>query len=189
MTTAAGAALGATATGVTINGDLGNDNLTSTTGVDTISGGDGSDIITGGTGADQLSGGTGADSFVIVEGTDGSVAAGTSTGFINISDFAATSAAATTDSLNLTNAAGTITNNAAAASGGVSLFADVAANVTGMAAAGDVDTVVITGAVAWAGTYAAIDADASGTFTAADTLVKIPSISNFTNANRAVLLT
>ena len=190
VTTAAAAALAATATGVTLNGDLGSDNITGTTGIDTINGGDGADTIDGGTGANIITGGAGADIFTVNEGTDGLMAAGTSTGFITISDFGATAAAATTDTLNMDTAGGTITNNAAAASGGVSLFADLVANAAGLAADGDVDTVTITGAVAWAGNYLVLeDGTAVAGFDVADTVIKVGSLNNFVNANRAVLLT
>jgi len=51
------------ATGVTINGEAGNDNLWGSNGNDTIDGGTGDDSIFGGTGSDTLTGGTGADIF------------------------------------------------------------------------------------------------------------------------------
>jgi Ca2+-binding RTX toxin-like protein len=190
VTTAAAAALAATATGVTLNGDLGNDGITGTTGIDTINGGDGNDTIDGGTGANIISGGAGADIFTINEGTDGLMTAGTSTGFITISDFGATAAAATSDTLNLDTAGGAIVNNAAAASGGVSLFADLLANAAGLVADGDVDTVTITGAVAWAGNYLVVeDGTAAGGFDVADTVIKVGGLTNFVGANNAVLLT
>ena len=190
MTTAAAAALAATATGVTLSGDLGADNITGTTGIDAINGGDGADTIDGGTGANIITGGAGADIFTVNEGTDGLMATGTSTGFNTITDFGATAAAASTDTLNMDTAGGTITNNAAAASGGVSLFADLVANAGTLAADGDVDTVTITGAVAWAGNYLVLeDGTAVGGFDVADTVIKVGSLNNFVNANRAVLLT
>ena len=51
------------ATGVTINGEAGNDNLWGSNGNDVIDGGTGDDSIFGGTGSDTLTGGTGADIF------------------------------------------------------------------------------------------------------------------------------
>jgi len=50
-------------TGVTINGEAGNDNLWGSNGSDIIDGGTGDDSIFGGTGSDTLTGGTGADTF------------------------------------------------------------------------------------------------------------------------------
>jgi Ca2+-binding RTX toxin-like protein len=50
-------------TGVTINGEAGNDNLWGSNGNDVIDGGTGDDSIFGGTGSDTLTGGTGADAF------------------------------------------------------------------------------------------------------------------------------
>jgi Ca2+-binding RTX toxin-like protein len=75
VTTAAGGALGITATGVTINGDIGADGLTGSNGVDVITGGTGADTITGGTGADTLTGGTQADTFRFVALSSGTTAA------------------------------------------------------------------------------------------------------------------
>jgi Ca2+-binding RTX toxin-like protein len=50
-------------TGVTINGETGNDVLWGSNGDDIINGGDGDDVIFGGAGSDTLTGGTGADAF------------------------------------------------------------------------------------------------------------------------------
>jgi|GEM_PF-2059615 uncharacterized delta-60 repeat protein len=51
------------ATGVTINGEAGNDTLWGSNGDDTIDGGVGNDIMLGGLSTDNLTGGTGADVF------------------------------------------------------------------------------------------------------------------------------
>ncbi len=61
VTAANGADLAATAAGVFLSGDLGDDTITGSTGIDTINGGDGNDSITAGTGADVIDGGAGND--------------------------------------------------------------------------------------------------------------------------------
>ncbi len=54
---------GATTTGVTLNGEGGNDTLTGGSGADTLLGGDGADVITANAGADTVDGGAGNDTI------------------------------------------------------------------------------------------------------------------------------
>lgn len=191
VTNSAAAALGVTATGVTLSGDLGADAITGSRGVDTIFGGDGDDSINGTLGADLITMGTGRDVLTTVQGAVGAgigqMAAGTNVGFVTLNDFnASTSAtAANGDQIITTTATTTVTNNAAAASAGVSLQADLVARAAGMAAAGDIDTVTITGAVAWAGTYILVEQGGDGAFGATDSAFKASSIANVTQANLA----
>ena len=182
--TTAGARTAATATGATISGDIGNDNLTGTNGIDTISGGDGNDAIDGNTGADVITGGAGADTLTLAAG-DSVVAAASSTGFKTFSDFAATTQAATSDVLNV--GADTVTAVVAvtfANAGATTLAADLAAAGLTLAGAGDVEVLTITGAVAWAGNYVVVG-DATGGYNAADTVIQVGSTANMTEANFA----
>ena len=96
VTTAAAGALGATATGVTISGDI-NDNLTGSNGVTPLL------VATvwhidGNTGADVITGGAGAIPSLTLETL---CTAASSTGFKTFSDFAATTTAATSDVQNV----------------------------------------------------------------------------------------
>ncbi|MDC0315968.1 calcium-binding protein [Synechococcus sp. AH-551-G15] len=180
-----------TDTGVTLSGDIGADAITGSRGVDTIFGGDGADSINGTLGADLITMGTGRDVLTTVQGAVGAgigqMVAGTNVGFVTLNDFnASTSAtAANGDTIITSTATTTVTTNAAAASAGVSLQADLVANAGGMAAAGDIDTVTITGAVAWAGTYILVEQAGDNAFGATDSAFKSSSIANVTQANLA----
>ncbi len=61
---------GATTTGVTLNGEGGNDTLTGGSGADTLLGGDGADVITANAGADTVLAGTGNDTVDSGAGND-----------------------------------------------------------------------------------------------------------------------
>jgi Ca2+-binding RTX toxin-like protein len=194
-----GTALGATATGVFLSGDLGNDNITGSTGVDTINGGDGTDTIAAGTGADTINGGagndaitgnagadtitggTGNDRFILAALTDATLTSATSnTGFDTITDFAAnsgtTAAAINGDRIQLGGAVGAV-GAASSRAGTTSLAADLAAEVAFAGAVRDVDLVTITGAVAWAGNYVVVNGAADNTFDfAADAVIKVNTL-------------
>jgi len=60
-------------TGVTINGEAGNDVLWGSNGDDVINGGDGDDIIFGGVGSDTLTSGTGSDVFQFTATSGGNI--------------------------------------------------------------------------------------------------------------------
>lgn len=190
--------MNSTTDGVLVSGDLGIDNITTSTGDDTVNGGDGNDTIatvagtdtidagagndtiTGGADADTIAGGTGNDTFVIGT-TDSLITAATpSAGFDTISDFVANTG---NDAANVNGdiiTFGTVTTVIADtfATGGVSLLADLAANVI-WAAADEVSTVTITGSSAWAGLYLAYNNGTGGggeVFAVDDTLVKVNTI-------------
>ena len=205
VTDAAGAALGVTAAGVLLSGDLGNDAITGSTGIDTINGGDGTDTIlagtgadvvnggadadaiTGNAGADVLTGGTGNDRFILAALTDATLTSATSnTGFDTITDFTANTGpvAATIngDRIQLGGAVGTI-GGASSRVGTTSLAADLAAEVTFAGAVRDVDLVTITGPVAWAGNYLVVNGAADNTFDfAADAVIKLNTLAGLDDA-------
>ena len=195
----------ATSTGVFFSGDLGDDNITGTGGVDTINGGDGADILGGGAGADTISGGAGDDTITAGAGadtvsggagndvfaigaTDSILAANASTGFDEITDFSANTAAAGAavngDTLDLAalggggyalgGANGSIYTSTAANLDADLTAAEAAGFLGALANAGDISAVIIRGS-AWAGNYI-VQGDATAGYDAGDTVIKVSSL-------------
>jgi len=192
--------MNSTTDGVLVSGDLGIDGITTAAGDDTINGGDGDDTIAAGAGtdtinggadddtinggadADSLTGGTGNDTFVIAA-TDSLLTADTpNAGFDEIFDFVANTGDALADQNGDMITFGTVTTVIADAfaTGGVSLLADLAANVA-WAAADQVSTVTIAGGSAWDGLYLAYNNGTGGggeVFAVDDSLVKVNTLTN-----------
>jgi Ca2+-binding RTX toxin-like protein len=202
ITDAAAAALGVTAAGVELFGDLGDDTITGSNGIDTINGGDGSDVINGGTGADIINGGLGNDNITGGAGadvidavgndvlvyttlTDSALTSATSnTGFDTITEFGANTAAAVNGDrfdvaaaqVTAAAAAGGIFN-AGSIAGGANLAATLDGAFDGNLIANGVGIVTInTGS--FAGSYVVLnDNDVNYTF-ASDAVIKVNSTAN-----------
>jgi Ca2+-binding RTX toxin-like protein len=74
------------ATGFTLTGSAGIDDIDGGGSVDTITGGDGADVIQGNGGADTIVGGVGADDILYIATTDGGTGGDVITGFVSTSD-------------------------------------------------------------------------------------------------------
>ncbi|QPN71466.1 calcium-binding protein [Synechococcus sp. CBW1108] len=204
VTDAAAAALGVTAAGVYLSGDLGDDTITGSNGIDTINGGDGADVINGGTGADVINGGIGDDNITGGAGadviaalgndvlvyttlTDSALTSATSnTGFDTITEFSANSAVAPAvngDRFDVAAAQVTAAAavggifNAGTIAGGANLAATLDTAFDGNLIANGVGIVTInTGS--FAGSYVVLnDADTNYTF-ATDAVIKVNSTAN-----------
>ena len=214
VTAAGGGAISATAAGVFISGDLGNDNITGSGAVDTIQGGDGADtvaggaggdtistgadndLITGGAGADTISGGAGNNTFGDYSVAVATVAAGANTGFDSITDFVAnttlTGGLPTNGSvIDIGVAATGLTVAASVASDtGADLATILTTNFGGMAAStGAVGIITITAGASnagIAGNYLVVNNGGTAGWTAgADNVIKLNTLSNITAANLA----
>lgn len=108
--------LNATAAGVMISGDIGDDTITGSDGIDTINGGDGADVIDGGTGADVIDGGTGNDTITGGAGAD-TIAGGTGNNvfvYTTLTNAALTSATSSTGFDTITGFSANTANTAVA---------------------------------------------------------------------------
>lgn len=167
----------------TVNGGDDADTIVTQGGTDTVDGGTGNDTITAGAGGDTVTGGGGFDTFVIGN-TDSNVEDGASTGFDTLTDFQANTAtlAAGTNGDRIQLAGGsptTYTQNVNFASLGNDLHDDLTNGaLIAFAAANDVQSVTITGAVAWAGNYIVADVAGGGAYTAADIVIQTNTLAN-----------